>query len=196
MSARSGRRSIQSMVGNVLLTIAALGGLVCIVLVVLSVVFDITLLMFKTGSMSPTIPQGSLAIVREIPASEIQVGDVVTVDREGGLPVTHRVTGISDLGTDARSITLRGDANSAEDAAPYTVTQVRIVLAFVPGLAYAVAAMSSPIALGLTAFGAAALVTWAFWPSNPAAVQRAGRHRRPGARQPFAQHALLGPREI
>ena len=50
--------------------------------------------MFKTGSMSPTITAGSVALVREIPASEINVGDVVTVDREDALPVTHRVTSI------------------------------------------------------------------------------------------------------
>jgi signal peptidase len=182
-------------VGNVLLTIAAIGGLACIVLVVLSMAFDITLLMFKTGSMSPTIPQGSLAVVREIPASEVEVGDVVTVARESNLPVTHRVTSIVDAGANARIITMRGDANRADDPVPYTVSSVRTVLVSVPGLAYVVAAMSSPVALGLIAFGAAALVTWAFWPSDPSAIRRPGRHRR-RRNLPLAQHALLGSREV
>jgi signal peptidase len=190
MTARGERRSIQSMLGNILLTIAALGGLICIVLVVLSFAFNITLIMFKTGSMSPTIPQGSLAVVQQIPASKITVGDVVTVDRGGALPVTHRVTSIEGGGSGARVITMRGDANTAEDAAPYTVEKVRLVLFSVPGLAYAVAAMSSPIALGIVSFLAAALVTWAFWPSDPTRVQPPGRHRRRGSLPPM-QHALL-----
>ncbi len=45
--------------------------------------------------MEPTIPTGSLAVVHEIPASEIAVGDIVTVDRPGQLPITHRVTSVA-----------------------------------------------------------------------------------------------------
>src|SRR5262245_9025325 len=128
MAATGTRRSIQSMLGNALLTLAAVGGVVCIVLVILSVTFGITLLMFKTGSMSPTIPQGALAVVQRIPATEIVVGDVVTVDRPGGLPVTHRVTSVEDAGGGMRVITMRGDANDAADPTPYTVAEVRRVL--------------------------------------------------------------------
>lgn len=88
-------------VGDALLTLAAIGGLACIVLVLLALFFHITLIMFKTGSMGPTIPAGSLAIVREIPASEIRVGDVVTVDRSQALSITHRVVSIAqDSGSD------------------------------------------------------------------------------------------------
>jgi signal peptidase len=80
------RRSVTSVVGSTLLNLAALGGVVCIVLVILATCFNITLIMFKTGSMSPTIPTGSLALVREIPASDIRIGDVVTVDAQGSSP--------------------------------------------------------------------------------------------------------------
>ena len=34
----------------------------------------------KTGSMSPTIPQGSAALVREIGVNQVHVGDVVRVE--------------------------------------------------------------------------------------------------------------------
>ena len=54
--------------GEVLLWAAALAGLVCIVLVVLAFTANITLMMFRTGSMSPSIPAGSVAIVQRIPA--------------------------------------------------------------------------------------------------------------------------------
>jgi signal peptidase I len=158
------RGGFGSRVGNVMLTLAAVGGVVCIVLVLIAFFFNITLIMFKTGSMSPTIPAGSLAIVKQIPASDIHVGDVVTVNRSPAPPVTHRVTSISPATGPARSITLRGDANPADDPAPYVVTTVRIVLFSVPQLVYAVNAVSNPLALAGITIGAAGLVTWAFWP--------------------------------
>ena len=162
--------------GGALLNLAALGGVVCIVLVILSAVFNISLIMFKTGSMSPTIPAGSLAVVREISAREIAVGDVVTVDRDGMLPVTHRVTSVEGSG-ETRTITMRGDANEAEDPVPYTVTDVRIVLGSVPGLAYVVVWFSNPWVLGSLTVGASVLVTWAFWPRSKRASRRSSpRH--------------------
>ncbi|MDJ0376918.1 S26 family signal peptidase [Cryobacterium sp. PH31-L1] len=168
------------------LNLAAVGGVVCLVLVVMAVGFNLTLIMFRTGSMGPGIPAGSVALVHEIAASEIRVGDVVTVDRAGALPITHRVTSVTTLpeapaGADisatsggapltqpseARVITLKGDANTAADPAPYTVTLVRIVLASVPGLAVVVVWFSNPWVLAALAVGAAVLVTWAFWPRD------------------------------
>ena len=147
------------------LNLAALGGLVALTLVALAFFFNISLIMFKTGSMSPSIPTGSLSLVREISAAEIKVGDVVTVDREGTLPVTHRVTAETAVAADAtRSITLKGDANELEDPAPYTVSTVRIVLWSAPGLANVVVWFSNPLVLGSITLGASALVVWAFWP--------------------------------
>ncbi len=89
------RRTPAGILGEVLLWLAAVGGAICIVVVLAAVFFNVTLIMFKTGSMEPTIPTGSLAVVQEIPASEVAVGDIVTVDRPGQLPVTHRVTSVS-----------------------------------------------------------------------------------------------------
>ncbi|WP_167132167.1 signal peptidase I [Paramicrobacterium chengjingii] len=154
-----------------LLNVAAIAGLVCIVLVVLSMVFHISLIMFKTGSMSPTIPQGSVAVVKEIPASEIVVGDVVTVDREGQLPITHRVISVEGSGTE-RSITMQGDANDYPDPAPYEVTHVRTVLWSVPAIANVIVWMSNPFVLGGLTIGASILVTWAFWPRRGTSAKR------------------------
>lgn len=137
------------------------------VLVVLAFTAHITLIMFRTGSMSPTIPAGSVAVVQERPASSVSVGDVVTVDRPGELPVTHRVTSIAaGPSDDARTITLRGDANDVDDPAPYEVTTVRTVLFSMPAAAPIVAAMGNPFVLGGITVCAAALVVWAFWPRD------------------------------
>ncbi len=171
--------------GNGLLTLAAIGGVICIVFVILAVFFHITLIMFKTGSMSPTIPTGSLSVVRQVPASEVVIGDVVTVDRPGALPITHRVTSITPTGHGVMSITLRGDANATEDPAPYLVSTVRIVMFSVPGLAYAVAAASNPLVLGAITLGAAGIVTWAFWPRDAAAGGIPKRTRPPALAVPL-----------
>lgn len=52
------------LIGEVLLWLASLVGLVCILLVVLAWTFNISLIMFRTGSMEPTSPSGSVAVVR------------------------------------------------------------------------------------------------------------------------------------
>lgn len=182
------RRSAASVVGDVLLTIAAVGGAVCIALVVAAVALDVSIMLFKTGSMSPAIPAGSAALVREVPAASVDVGDVVTVDRPGKLPVTHRVVAISGSGAD-RELTLRGDANPVDDPMPYRVNTVRIVLFAVPGIATAIAALGNPLVLGGLTLGATALVVWAFWPRTRGGGNNhggSGRHREPELARPPA----------
>jgi len=148
-----------------LLTLAAVGGVACVVLTILAFTGGYSLIMFKTGSMSPTIPAGSVALVQRVPASDLAVGDVTTVDRAGELPITHRIIGISPGPTPTqRMITMKGDANQSADPAPYTISDARIVRGSLPGLAYVIVWFGSPWVLGTITVGAALLVTWAFWP--------------------------------
>jgi signal peptidase len=155
-------------IADVLLWIAAAAGAVCILLVVLAMTSQISLIMFRTGSMSPTIPAGSVAVVQRVPAADLAVGDVVTVDREGELPVTHRVTSVEPgPSDDERVLTMRGDANAADDPFPYTVSSARVVLFAVPGIATVIVGMGNPVVLGLLTLAATALVVWAFWPRRP-----------------------------
>ncbi|MGX4655193.1 signal peptidase I [Micromonospora sp. SCSIO 07396] len=174
------RHSILVRVADLALTLLAVGGAVCVVLVPLALFFDISLVLFKTGSMGPTIPAGSLAVVREIPASEVAVGDVVTVDRAPLPPITHRVVDIADGGGSVRLLTLRGDANESNDAAPHAVTHVRLVEWSVPKLGYAVRTLSNIYVTSMIAMGIAAIVTWAFWPRGtpPQTLRRRPWHRR------------------
>ncbi|WP_324014093.1 signal peptidase I [Microbacterium sp. JZ37] len=177
------RRTPARFLGDVLLTLAALAGTVCIVLVVLAYLFDITLIMFRTGSMAPTIPSGSVAVVQRVPAASLDVGDVVTVDREGQLPVTHRITSIDPgASADERVITMRGDANEQDDVAPYAITTARIVLFSVPGIAPLIASFGDPRVLGGLSIGAALLVGWAFWPRRADDTERAGEEPAPDGR--------------
>ncbi|HEY9310940.1 signal peptidase I [Williamsia sp.] len=158
------RRSRGSRIGDWLLNTLAVCGVVCIVVVLCAVFFNISLIMFKTGSMSPAIPAGSLAVVRELPANSVAVGDVVTIDRKDQLPVTHRVVETSPGDAGTTLLELRGDANNFDDPGGYQVTTVRKVLWSAPGLAHGVVWLSNPYVLGSITISAALLVLWAFWP--------------------------------
>lgn len=157
----------RGILGGIVLDVLALGGLVCILLVIAAFVFKVTIIMFATGSMSPGIPAGSIAFVREIPASGISVGDVVTVDRGPELPVTHRVVEILGQDGDAATFRMKGDANADPDPIDYTKETVRLVMWSVPGLANVIVWFQNPLVLGIITLAAASLVTWAFWPRRP-----------------------------
>lgn len=163
-SHRAPRRSIGSYLAGGLANLLAAGGVVAVGLVIAAVTLNITLIMFKTGSMSPTIPTGSVAVVKEISADEIHVGDVVTVDREGQLPVTHRVIELYPQIPGEALIRMQGDANPNPDEGMYRVQTVRKVLWSVPELANVIVWASNPLVLGSITMLASLGVLWAFWP--------------------------------
>lgn len=170
-------RTMWSTLENGLLSVLAALGIVCIVAAIAAFALNISLIMFKTGSMSPTIPTGSLAIVRLIPASDIRIGDVTTVNRgEGQLPVTHRVVSTAPIGGGVYSIVMKGDANDSPDSEPYEVTEARKVLWHAPGLAYAVAAIGQPKYMAGITIATAMLVVWAFWPRKQVISTRKRHH--------------------
>jgi signal peptidase len=168
--------------GEVVLTLLATGGAACIVLVLAAVWFGVSVILFSTGSMTPTIPAGSAALVREIPASEVEVGDIVTVDRPDALPITHRVVAIEGTGA-VRELTLRGDANPTDDPFPYSVSHVREVIFSVPGIASAIDAAGNPVPLATVTVLMAGLVTWAFWPRRVPPGEATTRRRRRAGRE-------------
>jgi signal peptidase len=157
-------RLIARGVESFVMSLLAIGGVVCIVLAIAAFAFNYSLIMFKTGSMTPTIPQGSVALVHKMPASEVKVGDIVTIDREDARPVTHRAIKVEPQADGRTLIEMQGDANSNPDPQPYEVTTVRKVLWSAPGLAIWIVRASNPWVLGSITLAAAALVLWAFWP--------------------------------
>lgn len=159
------RRSPWAVAGDIVLNVLAVGGIICIALVACAFFFNITLIMFKTGSMSPSIPTGSLAVVQAVPADSVQVGDVVTVDREGKLPITHRVVAADTIAESGVTVLeLKGDANADSDPGLYQVTEVRKVLWSVPELARVIVYFSNPYVLGVITLSMATLVVAVFWP--------------------------------
>jgi len=148
------------------LTTGALLGSACLALLVLGAVLDATLVVFKTGSMAPTMPTGALAVVRQVDALDVAVGDVVTVPREGTLPITHRVVEATPdpAAPGGAVLVLRGDANGSVDPAAYRVTRVGRVVWALPHLGAWVEAVQRPAALGATTLLVAGLAVAASWP--------------------------------
>ncbi|WP_199732165.1 S26 family signal peptidase [Cellulomonas triticagri] len=177
-----------------MLTLAALFGAVCLVMVVLVATLDLGVIVFRTGSMSPTIPTGAAALVRSLPADQVEVGDVVTVPSPvgGTLPVTHRVIAVEPQADGTTRLRLRGDANEAEDPFPYDVTEVRRVVASAPGVGFALVRLGDPKAMAGITVGIAALVGWALWPRARHEPRGSRRERRRGA-ESVPEAAAAGP---
>ena len=119
-----------------------------------------------TGSMSPSMPPGTLVVVKPTPVDEIQVGDVLTFQLESGKPalVTHRVVArVTDTGSDAIRFVTQGDANARPDESEVLPVQVKGTVWFaVPWLGWVNQFMGG--ARGwLVPVIAAALFSYAVW---------------------------------
>lgn len=86
-----------------------------------------TALAVKTSSMEPSLPAGTMVVVRPIPIDEIQPGAVLTYQLESGEPtlVTHRVTQRQQLADGTTVFITKGDANDAPDTVPVRELQVK-----------------------------------------------------------------------
>ncbi|NKS28038.1 signal peptidase I [Rhodococcus hoagii] len=131
------------------LTVGAIAGLICIVATIAAMLFGIKPLIFRSGSMSPEITTGSLALSRKVPATDLKVGDIVSVQNTQGTRITHRVYELQSQSGDTVIVTLKGDANQDPDAEPYVIHEADRVFTSVGGLGYTVAWLSSPIAIFL-----------------------------------------------
>lgn len=163
----------------------------------LSAATGATLISFRTGSMSPSMPQGALAVSMPIAAADIEVGDVVTVQRsDRSLPITHRVVEVRSPqpavsgavpSPEQRELVLKGDDNAEADFEPYLVDRARRVVVAVPGLGSALMLAQSPPGMGVLTVLAGALTVWAFWPARArGATGSPLRHRGRGRHAPPA----------
>lgn len=144
------------------IAVTAIGALVAAVAVAV-LAFGFSVVRLATGSMTPTYPADSVLLVRDVPADEVGPGDVVTVSRDGAIPITHRVV-TANPGPAGVELVLRGDANDADDPEPYHVRRVGLVVGGIPFGGAALAAIQSPLGLGGATVLVAGLVLWAWWP--------------------------------
>ncbi|GAA4806096.1 signal peptidase I [Tomitella cavernea] len=151
---------------EVALNLGAALGVLCIAATVASVVLGVTPLVFRSGSMSPAIDTGSLALARQIPAGDVREGDIITVDGPGGTPVTHRVVSVDMRGDGSARVRLKGDANTVLDPMPYAITETKRVITHVPYLGYAVSWASSTAMVFAAGVLAGVLLAVAFRPGR------------------------------
>jgi signal peptidase len=104
-------------------------------------------LVVRSGSMSPTIPTGSIVFYSKRAADRVKVGDVIVFDKPGASneKVTHRVVGIGSAST-GPYFTTKGDANGAPDDWRVPAVGTGWIARFhVPVVGYALADIQSSV---------------------------------------------------
>jgi signal peptidase I len=136
------------------------------------------------GSMEPSIPLGSLVVVKPTPIEDFAMGDVVTFQLQSGEPevATHRVVGIGFTAAGDRVLTTKGDANAVEDSAEVRAEQIRgRVWYVIPGLGWINAVLTGPIHAWVLPAVAIVLFGYAGWMYTRAWAERRQRRRREAA---------------
>jgi signal peptidase I len=190
-------------VGDHALSLGALLGLAALLSATLGAALGVRPLFFRSGSMSPAIGTGSMALARSVPAADLRPGDVVSVVTASGSRVTHRVIGTRIEAGDT-VLTLRGDANRVPDPDTYAVDSAYRVFWHVPWVGYAVGAALTPAGLFLLGIGVTGLLVLAgrggagrSRPRGGRRARRAAPHRhrarRAGATAVAAMAVVAGP---
>ncbi|PRZ42470.1 signal peptidase I [Antricoccus suffuscus] len=137
-------RRLRHIAAETLLTLAAIMGVICLLGAAAGFFFDIRPLVFRSGSMSPEIKTGALALARQTPASELDVGDIVSVPNAKGVRVTHRLVAIEPIGGGVYALTMKGDANPENDTEQYLASKADRVMWHQNGLGYVVEEIQKP----------------------------------------------------
>lgn len=161
---------------EVLLTVGAILGTACIVLAIVGAAYNVKPLIFRSGSMGPTIPAGALGLAKPADASDLKVGDIVSV-KSHGTRITHRIQRISVSGATA-DLTLKGDANRVPDAHSYRVKSADRVFFHLPYAGYFVSYASGPVGLIITGMLASMLLWLVVRPTRRGGASRTGGARR------------------
>jgi signal peptidase I len=167
-SRRPGRlRRGLARIGDAFLTVAAIAGVLGLILFLGIQTGRLQTLVVVSGSMIPTYEVGDAIVSRRVPASGLEVGDVVSVFTRDGVLVTHRIVGV-DEGPDgpARTLTLRGDNNPVDDPEPYVVADALVPMVRVPGARDAIEVLRRPSVGIPVVVASCALVAFALMPSG------------------------------
>ncbi|WP_181784056.1 signal peptidase I [Pseudonocardia pini] len=173
------RRVLGAVVGVVVLAAVALAALVAVV----PLAVGGTSLTVLTGSMEPTLPVGSVVVLKPIDAAQVKPGDVLNfTDREAASGrtrvVTHRVVEVLP----GPGFVTRGDANPANDPEPVAAQDVHGVLWYdVPYVGTIRERLTTPAGLailgGVVLLGVALALLVPKYRDRP--VSRAPRSSRP-----------------
>jgi signal peptidase len=149
---------------RVALSLMSLLGICTVLGTVVCLVMNIRPVAVVSGSMEPAVPTGALVLHGSQPASELVVGDIVTVRRtDADGVVTHRIVHIEPRGDGKYALTLRGDNNKKDDPTPYVVDKADRLYLSIPKLGGTLMWMrANPIATAAILLG---LLVFSLWPS-------------------------------
>ena len=146
------QRSTLGFVGRILGWVAMVAaGLVVLGLLAITVgprFLPYQALIVRSGSMSPTIPTGSIVFYTKIPSAKVKVGDVIVFQKPGSTneKVTHRVYKIGQDSTGRYFIT-KGDANGSPDDWRVPAVGTGWIARFhLPSIGYALVYLQSTLA--------------------------------------------------
>jgi signal peptidase len=119
-------------------------------LVIFQRVAGMRTLIVRSGSMEGTAPTGSLVLARSLDASDVEVGDVILMQREiegrQVTPVLHRVIELRVDGLSDVIVRTKGDANPDPDPNPYELRGATYTPALiVPYVGFALATLQTPV---------------------------------------------------
>ena len=133
-------------VGRVLAWTVILGiGAIILIAVLIPRIAGATPYVVLTGSMRPTMPPGTMVVVRPAKSGDVGIGDVVTYQLKSGDPtvVTHRVVAMGSFRGEPIFQT-QGDANHVADEKWVRQVQIRGVKWYaVPYLGYVTSAITN-----------------------------------------------------
>lgn len=147
---------------NRLLTLGAVLGTICLLAALTGILLGAKPLVFRSGSMSPSIATGALGVSLPVEAQEIRTGDIISVENAAGVRITHRVVTSEMAANGTAALTLKGDANAVIDPQPYVLRSADRVVFSVPLLGYGVAWLSSSAAVFVAGLFTAYLLYVAF----------------------------------
>jgi signal peptidase I len=156
---------------DALLTVAAVVGVLGLLLFIGVRLGAVQPLIVTSGSMQPVYETGDMVISRPVDADTLEVGDIATLPDARGRLITHRVVAIepaADAPDGTFSVQMKGDANDAADPRPYVVTSGLVPIVTIPSVGPAVATVQRPSVAVPALIGLAALIAIAFVPSGHA----------------------------
>jgi signal peptidase I len=140
-------------------------------------------LVIISGSMEPAIHMGAAAVLRSVPSSDLQVGDVIayTPASAGAIPIVHRIVDITER-AGQRTFTTKGDANATADVNTFTLPAKAWRVSYnIPAAGYVVNFASRPFGMFLFIVIPALILAglkWAEWrKSRRALPSRSARIR-------------------
>ena len=166
------RRPAREWLREAVLTTGAVVGVTCVLAALGSIVFGLQPLIFRSGSMEPAIGTGALALAREVPATSVRSGDIVSVIAPSGTRITHRV--VSTSPGPVTTLILKGDANDRPDTDAYPVSRVALVIGHVEYAGYVISWLRHPAAIFVGGVLVGILVMIAFTTRIPSSAGKPG----------------------